>query len=816
MSTPAARIASQIVNDDDDNDFNPAIYHIFAQQSFINRNLALKKNLNDCLKKVINLLKNDQSKQVCQICYPWPAVDAKEYEKLLQPFLYYLYDNLKEAGIDIRMDIRDAVAGTFANDFSQQLNDVNKIVLVLTASLLKKYNSTTSNITKSELDIINKRLNENVITINLYQLLFEKSEDSACPDFLEKYKSEMKKVASFSYLSLLQFLIFELYKGNITSNFAAIESEYTTLWVELKVIIRLENYLNTYDTVLSEMSLKYHLEFLEHLQEDLGYMSLQIQHSLPNNEAADKIFEILIEKIPRWRFIFTEYGTQFQRANFNTPHYVKRKEIYAFITGAFLKNTSDKVELLLHGLGGTGKSTLANEYYRNPPMRYELRAWFDAGTREELLKQYIQLGKKQKIDLPIDASIEIQAMKVIEWLEKQKACLLVYDNISDPQIIENFLPKNGPVHILITSRNSNITCQRKLNIGMMSDEEATNLLMKINPIDKDKYNYEIKQLLNSLGNLPHAVVQAASYMIQRKNTIKEYLQRYYSFQSNLLSHKLDNNKCVWLTFNENFDEIMQYNPNAMKALYYASWLNCNSIPEELFLKIFNEKEWNDIKICLKNYSFIDEDLANNQFNMPILLQDILRARQTDIEKIQYYKEIYAVLHSILQSTRYNDHLYTSLILHVKRFQEHSYIKEFNIMPANTMLFSSSSSTRNKNNEQENSSAENVSDTHQKSKELSDKAVAMYKSHNYADALQVFFQLLSYYNGTPEEIATINYNIGSCYMKLDKYADAKIYLEFAYTARVKLLGEMDQTTKKTKERLEECNDFILQSKQRVFI
>lgn len=158
-------------------------------------------------------------------------------------------------------------------------------------------------------------------------------------------------------------------------------------------------------------------------------------------------------------------------------HYTERPEITKTIWNKF-KNHKDKRSTMilagLHGLGGVGKTTLANEAINKPNNKYSFRGWFNAETKKLLQNEYFELGEKYNLFsnnmLP---SQKISAIK--DWLAKEENILLVYDNVPDMAMLMEYLPCKGD--ILITSRNPSLP--GALGVDVMTELEAEKLISEL-------------------------------------------------------------------------------------------------------------------------------------------------------------------------------------------------------------------------------------------------------------------------------------------------------------------------------------------------
>jgi hypothetical protein len=106
------------------------------------------------------------------------------------------------------------------------------------------------------------------------------------------------------------------------------------------------------------------------------------------------------------------------------------------------------------GLGGVGKSVLAQEYAWRNRGRYQGVWWIRAEKAETLLDDLIELGARfipGLKEVPDRAQAAHAALDHIAHRKGERPWLLVYDNVEQPGGLETLTPVDG-AHVLITTR----------------------------------------------------------------------------------------------------------------------------------------------------------------------------------------------------------------------------------------------------------------------------------------------------------------------------------------------------------------------------
>ena len=163
----------------------------------------------------------------------------------------------------------------------------------------------------------------------------------------------------------------------------------------------------------------------------------------------------------------------------------------------------------VQGMGGVGKTSLASEYAHRFRGLYAGVCWCPSETRTGLLSALASLAVTLGAATAEEADVEKAANAALRRLAEQRATwLLVYDNVTAPDAIADFLPSAG-ARVLITSRFSDWSeLANEVELDVLPLKEAVAFLQSRTG-RSDAAGAKI--LTDALGRLPLALDHAAAY-----------------------------------------------------------------------------------------------------------------------------------------------------------------------------------------------------------------------------------------------------------------------------------------------------------------
>ena len=237
--------------------------------------------------------------------------------------------------------------------------------------------------------------------------------------------------------------------------------------------------------------------------------------------------------------------------------------------------------VVLCGLGGTGKTSVAVEYaYRHLD---EVRvAWqFPAEDATVLAARFRDLANQLGPQVlagspdPVASVHAVLASFPAPWL-------LIFDNVPDRASIAPFQPPAGPGRVLITSQNPDWPSQA-VDVRVLDTDIAARFL-----VDRtgDQDWQAARNLAEALGGLPLALEQAAAYVQATGATLARYLAWFQKRQAELLSRgqPAGYGKTVVSTWSLAFQRLEESAPTAAGLLRLLAFYAPEAIPLDLLLR----------------------------------------------------------------------------------------------------------------------------------------------------------------------------------------------------------------------------------------
>ncbi|KAG9760559.1 phospholipase, patatin family protein, partial [Aureobasidium melanogenum] len=358
-------------------------------------------------------------------------------------------------------------------------------------------------------------------------------------------------------------------------------------------------------------------------------------------------------------------------------HFVQRDEDMQKLEGFLLGQTSQPVRrkvIVVHGLGGIGKTQLCIEFVRKHQARYTAVLWMDGSSEDALQQSFVNLFPMlPSEEMPADlvqavrcqeASTDLIVKGVLDWLSlpSNQRWLQIIDNVDhDVTTIHKDLSvydwKKYSAHadhgsLLITSRVSTLTAiQSSLQLTEMNDDQALALLkvhcgeQRISEILIHE-SKDLEGLLRRIEGMPLALAQAGAYIGQTNTSLGKYLDNYdrtwndlieaQDFLYPLQEYAQKSQRSMLTTWMISYEQVRNQNCEAATLLKLWAFLDRKDIWYELIAcanqlkSMIDIPEWllilakTPLKFqgalgLLKKYSLVNNGTDNDSYSMhPVL------------------------------------------------------------------------------------------------------------------------------------------------------------------------------------------------------
>lgn len=255
--------------------------------------------------------------------------------------------------------------------------------------------------------------------------------------------------------------------------------------------------------------------------------------------------------------------------------------------------------VILHGIGGGGKSQLARKYINLYQKDCHAVFWVNFRSHMKIKQGFSEAAESIKEDSGGDIGIDgVEYVK--SWLEKCPShWLLILDNVDDREaaasLVTTYLPTRGNGEIIITTRNrelSEIGCE--LDVPSLQHEDAAKLLLQTTG-EGSRALPEALKISRLLGGHPLAIAQAGAYIKTIRIPMDGYIEFYRTERAELLNYKSPlrpEEEAAATTFEISFKTLRKGNQKAAMLLLLFSFLD-RSITFEILRYAFERRSGSD-------------------------------------------------------------------------------------------------------------------------------------------------------------------------------------------------------------------------------
>ena len=313
----------------------------------------------------------------------------------------------------------------------------------------------------------------------------------------------------------------------------------------------------------------------------------------------------------------------------SNPDFTGREDLFQLLQRTF--NDQEQLEIsthaALHGLGGTGKSSLAIEYAHRSVNEYAGIWWAAAESRTVLIASLAELAAHLDKKLADEPDLEKAATIGLSKLsENTRPWLLVYDNVISPGDIIDLTPARG-ANLLITTQFADWGGRAtEIEVGILDPSNAVKFLIKRAKSD----DHEGAALLaEKLDRLPLALDHAGAYVKISEISFARYAELLKVFVARVPAGAKYPDS-VAATFELALKRAVSESAHAETLLAYFAALGSDRIPLYLIRGVpLNEVERSDALASLIRVSLIRRDSFPNGISavsVHRLVQLVMRER----------------------------------------------------------------------------------------------------------------------------------------------------------------------------------------------
>ena len=359
-------------------------------------------------------------------------------------------------------------------------------------------------------------------------------------------------------------------------------------------------------------------------------------------------------------------------------NFTGRDDRLAEIHQLLMQPTDNKVPpLVIYGLGGTGKSSLAAEYAHRYANDYAGVYWASAEERTVLVSALATLAGK--LD-PRLANLSDQEAAAKAGLARLAAFatpfLLVYDNVETPEVLRDLLPNAG-ARVLLTTRWTDWAGRAtEIKLDVLTEDAASQFLQtraaRVDPAGAAR-------LAHALGHLPLALDHAGAYcrLVGKSLSFDDYRAK---IDARITRPPKGYPESIARTFGTAIEKAAAEQAQAETLLGIFAFLAPESIPLGLITDgMFDVDDRAEALAALSSVSLIENhelDDGTAAVTLHRLVQAAMRAQlAADSKTTQLLEMVLARLADVVPEDPYEnpDHWprCAQLLPHVLAFREHA-------------------------------------------------------------------------------------------------------------------------------------------------
>lgn len=271
--------------------------------------------------------------------------------------------------------------------------------------------------------------------------------------------------------------------------------------------------------------------------------------------------------------------------------------------------------VIVHGIGGAGKTQLVLDYIQRHREDYSAVFWVEATGPESIQRDYVQIYMLL-YGLHADAGQMTNGSKSVVSAVKRwfygrgKRWLFIFDNADsisnqkDPFYVDlrHFLPDDSSLDVIVTTRDQSaqeVTDLPAIEVEKMTHEEAVSLFQtqaKIHSVSQLQVK-EIDSIVRELGHFALAITLAGSYVAatpRLRNDLARFLPEYRERRNYILAQRPSwlvhqYGESVLTTWETTLRAVDSQSPEAGQFLVLLSFFSHEDIPTDFPTDLINSK-----------------------------------------------------------------------------------------------------------------------------------------------------------------------------------------------------------------------------------
>ncbi|EMR83515.1 putative nb-arc and tpr domain protein [Botrytis cinerea BcDW1] len=315
-----------------------------------------------------------------------------------------------------------------------------------------------------------------------------------------------------------------------------------------------------------------------------------------------------------------------------------------------LQDHNSRSCIVLHGLGGMGKTQLAITYAKRHKEKYTAIFWLNANDEDSLKLSFRDIARQvlrhhpsttvlSSVDQDGDLDQVVSAVK--DWLDSSRNTkwLMIYDNYDNPKTANNpdklavdirqLLPRSDHGSIIITTRSSQVRQGMRIHVQKLLDiREGLEIVSNMSGRKDIENDPDAIALVKELDGLPLALSTAGVYLEHVTTSFSDYLRLYKTSWLKLQTKSLRlysyEDRTLYTTWQITFKRIQEQNPASAQLLKLWAYFHredlwfdllqhAKSVDNEWIQKLTeDEPNFNEAITLLCTFGLVDPDRSLQQ------------------------------------------------------------------------------------------------------------------------------------------------------------------------------------------------------------